>query len=165
MAAIPHPWSAYAHLQAQLSETRSAVHAGALEEALNIVHLPGFTADQLSEATVARLAANAARQVRHRASLLRLHQDAALEDATAACGNDGGDIFSGARSLDDAVHARRELRKIADHLPDDDWNLLVGASTGEEYEVLAERHASTSSALRTRVSRLRTALVARRTAH
>lgn len=165
MAAIPHPWSAYARLQAQLSLTRSAVHAGALEEALNIVHVPGFTADQLSEATLARLADNAERQDRHRASLLRLYRDAALEEATAARGNDGGDVFSGARSLDDAVHARRELQKIADHLPEDDWNLLVGASIGEEYQVLADRHASTPTALRTRVSRLRAALVARRGAH
>lgn len=165
MASMPNPWGAYAHLQSQLSETRSVTYGGALEEALNIIHLPAFTADLLSEATLARLTENAARQDRHRASLLRLHQSTKLEEAAAARGNDGGDIFAGANSLDDAVHARRELQKIADHLPADDWNLLVDASIGEEYQALTERYASTPSALRSRVSRIRAALVGRRAAN
>jgi hypothetical protein len=164
MAAIPHPWGAYAHLQNQLSETRSVPYGGALEAALNIIHQLDFTADQASEATLSRLAENAARQDRHRSALLRVEQAGALEAAAAARGNDAGDVYSGAYSLDDAVHARRELQKIANYLPDDDWSLLVDASTGEQYPVLAVRHASTAAALRSRVCRIRAALVARRPA-
>ena len=57
--------------------------------------------------------------------------------------------------LDSAIHA----------LPADEWRLLVDVSTGEPYEALAVQHGATQAALRSRVSRIRASLIARRLAH
>lgn len=161
MAETPHFWGAYARLQSKLSTTTSINFGGALEAALNVIHHPDFSAAALAEADLLRLAANAARQERHRNALRRQAQAAALDEETAARGNDDGDVSTGASSLDDQLHARRELQRIASRLPDTDWDLLTGAAAGISYYELAAVHASTSAALRSRVCRLRQALMAR----
>ena len=162
MAKIPPEWGAYARLQSELSATTSISVGGALEEALNIIHQPDFIPGALSEADMLRLAANAARQERHRSALRRQAYACELDEAVAARGTDDGGIATGASSLDDQLHARRELQRIAEQLRDDDLTLLVEAAAGVPYEELAASHSSTSAALRSRVCRLRRALIARR---
>ena len=164
MAEIPHYWGAYARLQSNLSATTSITFGGALEVALNVIHQPDFSAEALAEADMLRLAANAARKERHRSSLRHQAQAAALDEEIAARGNDDGDVSTGASSLDDQLHARQELQRIASRLPDDDWDLLTGAAAGISYDELAASHASSSAALRSRVCRLRQALMARHNA-
>lgn len=161
MAEVPHSWGAYARLQSKLSATTSITFGGALEAALNLIHQPDFSTEVFTEVDMLRLAANAARQERHRSTLRRQEQAAALEVETAARGNADLDVSTGASSLDDQLHARRELRRIASRLHDDDWNLLTGAAAGISYDELAASHASTSTALRSRVCRLRHALMSR----
>ncbi len=164
MAEVPHSWGAYARLQSKLSTTTSITFGGALEAALNVIHQPDFSVEALDQAALLRHAANAARQERHRSALRRQAQAAALDAETAARGNDECDVPTGATSLDDHLHARRELRRIASRLPDDDWDLLTGAAAGISYNELAASYASTSTALRSRVCRLRQVLMARHNA-
>jgi hypothetical protein len=164
MAEIPHSWDAYARLQSKLSTITSTTVGGALEAALNVIHRPDFSAEALVESDTLRIAANAARQERHRSALRRPVHAAALDEVTAARGDADCDISTGAASLDDQLHARRELRRIASRLPDDDWSLLTGAAAGISYDELATSHASTSAALRSRVCRLRHALLSRHNA-
>lgn len=162
MAEIPHSWGAYARLQSKLLTITSITYGGALEAALNVIHQPDFSVEALAEPDMLRLAANAARQERHRGALRRQAQTAALDEETSVPGNDSGIGATGTSSLDDQLHARRELRYIASQLPADDWDLLTGVAAGISYNELAASHASTSSALRSRVSRLRRALMVRR---
>lgn len=164
MAEIPHPWGAYARLQSRLSATTSIVTGGALEAALNVIHEADFSAAALGEADMLRLASNAARQERHRSALRRQAQAASLDEETSARGSEEGGVSTGASTLDDQLHARRELQRLASRLPEDDWDLLTGAAAGVSYDELAILHASTSSALRSRVCRLRQAMTARRNA-
>ncbi len=161
MAEIPHSWGVYARLQSKLSTTTSITFGGALEAALNAIHQPAFSVAAFAEANMLRLAANAARQERHRSALRRQAQAAALDEQTSACGSDVGGEATGASSLDDQLHARRELQRIASRLPEADWDVLTGAAAGISYYELAASHASTSAALRSRVCRLRQALMAR----
>ena len=161
MAEIPHSWGAYARLQSKLSATTSITFGGALEAALNVIHQPDFSAEAHAEADMLRVAANAARQERHRSALRRQAQAAALDEGTAARGNDDGGVSTGASSLDDQLHARHELQRILSRLADDDWDLLTGAAAGISYDELVASHASTSVALRSRVCRLRQALMMR----
>ena len=162
MAEIPRSWGAYARLQTKLSTTTSIAIGGALEAGLNVIHQPDFSAEALSEDDMLRVAANAARQERYRCALRRKAQAGALDEATAARGNDDGDVSTGASSLDDQLHARRELQRIANRLQEDDWDLMTSAAAGVSYQELATSHSSTSAALRSRVCRLRQALIARR---
>lgn len=162
MAKIPPEWSAYARLQSKLAKTTSTTVGSALEEALNVIHQPDFSIGALSETDMLRMVANAARQERHRSALLRKAYSGELDEAIAARGIDDRGMSTGASSLDDQLHARRELQRVAERLPDDDWNLLVEVAAGVPYEELAESHSSTSAALRSRVCRLRRGLIARR---
>ena len=161
MAENPHSWGAYARLQAKLSTTTSITFGGALEAALNVIHQPDFGVEEIVEADMLRLAANAARQERRRSALRRQAQAAALDEETAARGSDDGSESTGASSLDDQLHARRELQRIASRLSDTDWDLLTGTAAGISYYDLAVFHASTPAALRSRVCRLRQAMMAR----
>jgi hypothetical protein len=162
MAGIPYSWDAYARLQFKLSITTSIIVDRALDAALNVVHQPEFNAELLSETDMLRMAANAARQERHRAVLRRHVQAGALDEAIAARGNDDDDVSAGAPSLDDQVHARRELEHLARQLSDDDWELLTDVAAGVSYDELANSYFSTSTALRSRVCRLRQRLMVRR---
>jgi uncharacterized protein (DUF1778 family) len=164
MAEIPHSWSAYERMQSKLSATTSITFGGALEAALNVIHQPDFSGEMPAETDMLRLAANAARQERHRGVLRRQAQAAAFDEETATRVNDEGGMSTGASSLDDQLHSRRELQRIAFRMADDDWDLLTGAAAGVPYDELAASHASTSAALRSRVCRLRQALMARRKA-
>ena len=158
MADIPQLWESFARLQRKLSVTNCITIGAALEEALNVVHQPDFRPESANDTGLLRIAATAARQARHRALLRRRAQAEMLGDAAAAHTDDGGEIGFGARSLDDAIHARRELARLATILREPDWDLLTGVAAGETYDELALQHASTSAALRSRVCRLRQAI-------
>lgn len=160
MAEIPHVWEAYERLQRKLSSKNCIVTGAALEEALNVVHQPDFRPESTTEANLLRAAATAARQDRHRALLRRRFRAEALGD-NAATDNDEGDVSIGALSLDDAIHARRELARLAAALSEPDWDLLTGAAAGISYDELALEHGATSSALRSRVCRLRQSITTR----
>jgi hypothetical protein len=62
--------------------------------------------------------------------------------------DDEGGVSLGARSLDDAIHARRKLARLAATLRKPEWDLLTGVAAGVYYDELALQHASTSLALR-----------------
>lgn len=164
MAEFPHAWGAYARLQTKLSLTTSIIAGGALEAALNVIHQPDFNVEALADADLLRRAANAARQERHRSALRWQAQVAALDEETAARSKDGGGESTGASSLDDQLHARRELQRIESRLSEEDWDLLTDAAAGVSYDELVASHASTSAALRSRVCRLRRALISRHNA-
>ena len=154
MTDIPHPWGSYARLQRKLFTTNCITISAALEEALNVVHQPDFRPETTTESDLFRMTTNAARQGRHRASLLRRARVEALGDAIVS-ESDDGEIGIGARSLDDVIHARRELTRLAMMLCEPDWELLNDVAAGISYDELAFLHASTSAALRSRVCRLR----------
>jgi hypothetical protein len=161
MAEVPHSWDAYVRLQSKLSTTTSINYAGALEAALNVIHQPDFSVETLDETDMLRLVANAARQERHRGALRRQAQTAALDEEPLARGDDSGTRSTGASSLDDQLHVRRELLYIASQLPANDWDILTDVAAGISYNELAASHASTATALRSRVSRLRQTLMLR----
>lgn len=152
MADIPQDWQAYARLQKKLSETSCVTIGSALEEALNVVHDPNFRPDAVLEADLRRIAASAARQDRHRQTLRRLMLAENLDGASWV--SEDGDVAH-ASSLDDYVHARRELARLFATLREADWELLIGVASGDSYDDLAEQCSSTPSALRSRVCRLR----------
>lgn len=155
MADIPHSWEAYARLQRRLSSTNCITIAAALEEALNVVNQPDFRPERVTQTELLRGAATAARQDRHRARLRQRAKAEALSDVATTHDKDEGEESTGARSLDDAIHARRELTRLAATLREPDWDLLIGAAAGVSYDELAARNGSTPSALRSRVCRLR----------
>ena len=155
MAEDPHQWHAYACLQSKLAATNSIVYGQALEEALNVIHQPGFRPDALAEPTLLRLAANAARQERRRGVLRRQAQALALDKAATVLQNDDGEVSTGTSSLDDAIHAQRELQRISECISDGDWDLLTDVAAGIDYGDLAAKHSSAPAALRSRVCRLR----------
>lgn len=159
MADIPQSWEAYARLQQELSSTHCAAVADALEEALNVVLQPDFRPDAVSEADLSRVAESAARRTRHRKHLLRTaapsSQRGCPVDTVEA---DEGVAAAASSSLDDEVHARRELARLKALLRSPDWDLLTGVAAGASYEELAVEHSATTAALRSRVSRLRKAI-------
>lgn len=159
MADIPHSWEAYARLQQELSSTCCVAVADALEEALNVVLQPDFRPDAVSKADLSRVAESAARRTRHRKHLLRR----AAPPSQPACPLDTvepeeGVAAAASSSLDDEVHARRELARLKAVLRSPDWDLLTGVAAGATYEELAAEHVATTAALRSRVSRLRKAI-------
>jgi hypothetical protein len=158
MAEIPHSWEAYERFQTKLSSTSCITIGAALEEALNVVLQPDFRPESTTETDLLRVAANAARQERHRLSLHRRAQAEARNGALKIGADDEGEMSVGARCLDDAIHARRELARLAAALRAPDWDILTGVAAGLSYDELAHQHASTSAALRSRVCRLRQAL-------
>lgn len=157
MAYISPSWEAYERLQCKLSSTNCAAQAAALEEALNVILQPDFVPGAVDEAEFLRVAASAGRQDRHRAALLRRAHAAAAPNSSDEKLESG----SGASSLDDAVHARKELARLAAMLREPDWELLTGVAAGVSYGELAHEHASSAAALRSRVCRLRDALADR----
>jgi hypothetical protein len=165
MAYIPPSWEAYGRLQRKLSSTNCAAHAAALEEGLNVILQPDFVPGTVEEADFLRVAASAARQDRHRA-MLRRRAQAAVPDtcpASSKMGDDEPDADTLGSALDDAMHARKELARLAATLREPDWELLTGVAAGVSYEELAREHASSAAALRSRVCRLRDALAGKPT--
>lgn len=157
MAKIPHSWGAYARLQSRLSSTDCTATAAALEEALNVVLQPDFQSESITDADLQRLAESAARRDRHRSKLVRgvIADKASAAGAVTSAEPDDVAVDAGSRSLDDEVHARRELARLKLTLREPDWELLMGVAAGVSYEVLATEHAASVAALRTRVCRLR----------
>lgn len=160
MADIPQVWMAYEHVQRRLSSTNHIAIGAGLEEALNVVHQPDFQPESITEATLLRAAATAGRQERHRALLRRRARAEAVSNIPATH-DDEDHVSIGARSLDDAIHARRELARLAASLSEPDWDLLIGAAAGIPYDELALDYGSTSPALRSKVCRLRQSITSR----
>ncbi|MCR1770717.1 hypothetical protein [Burkholderia glumae] len=161
MAYIPPSWEAYERLQRKLSSTNCAAQAAALEEALNVILQPDFVPGAVDEPEFLRVAASAARQDRHRAALLRRVHAVAAGQRLPNTSDDKQESGSGASSLDDEVHARKELARLAAMLREPDWELLTSVAAGVSYGELAREHASSAAALRSRVCRLRDALADR----
>ncbi|WP_157642569.1 hypothetical protein [Burkholderia ubonensis] len=161
MAYISPSWVAYERLQCKLSSTNCTAQAAALEEALNVILQPDFVPGAVDEAEFLRAAASAARQDRHRAALLRRAHAAAAGQGLPNTSVEKLESGSGASSLDDAIHARKELARLAAMLREPDWELLTGVAAGVSYGELAHEHASSAAALRSRVCRLRDALADR----
>ena len=157
MAAIPHSWDAYGRVQTKLLRTRCIAIGAAFEEALNIVHAPGFQDGDATEPGMQRATATAARAARHRAVLRQRTKDVMLGDGGEP-GDDQDEPATGALSLDDAVHARRQLTRLAVTLPGPDWHLLLEVAEGTPYSVLAKQQSATTAMLRSRVCRLRAAI-------
>lgn len=156
MAEISRSWEAYASLQHKLSSTDHITTAASLEDALNVVLEPDFRPESITDAYLQRVAESAARRDRHRVCLVR----GAIADKSAAAEAeiDDGEADVRLRSLDDEVHARRELARLKATLREPDWELLTGVAAGVSYEELAAEQAVSSAALRSRVCRLRRAI-------
>jgi hypothetical protein len=145
VAAIPHSWEAYARLQRRLARTTNIGAGAALEAALNVVHSANFKPEDLTDEGSERVAATAGRRERDHLRLLRSYGTA---DHTVR-----------SQSLDHAVHAERELFRLKTMMPERDWELLVGIAAGFSYEVLAAEIATGAASLRSRVCRLRQAII------
>lgn len=156
MAAIPLDWRVFARMQEKASSTRSILASDAFDEALNIAHQLDFQPNLLTDEDMERRAANAARQGRHRKGLL--HDLFLLRSDGGSRLDESGHqerIADGPTSLDDAIIARDQLWRLAHGMPTGDWKLLTDVADGNTYDQLANDHRTTSSALRTRVCRLR----------
>jgi hypothetical protein len=153
----PQSWAAYARLQKKLQNTTDIEHAASLERALCLILEPDYSVVTTSEADFIRTAASAGRQERHRAQLRRIH----AEHIPVGLQNEGqvepGEAQS-AISLEQEVHARRELRRLAATIGSEDWTLLLGVAIGMTYDELSDKHGAPAGTLRTRVARLRRAL-------
>jgi DNA-directed RNA polymerase specialized sigma24 family protein len=152
MAAIPQSWEAFARLQRKLSVTTMTSIDAAIDSALNVVHQPGFRPETFGTPELTRIAASAARKDRHRARLRRIYRDDLLDGAEL---DDEGEVDGGAKSLDEAVHAQRELARLPTTMRECDWDLLLCVASGDSYNDLAIEFGSSSAALRSRVCRLR----------
>lgn len=156
MVDIPHSWEAYARLQRRLSQTTCITTAAALEAALNVVHRPDFRPEDFTDDVFKTVADTAGRRERDHLQILRRH--AAPQQTSRFTMPDGSEdaaVDVWPKSLDDQVHASRELARIEAMVPAADWELLIGVAVGGSYEELAIELASSSGALRSRVCRLR----------
>lgn len=165
MAEMPQSWGAYRRLQQKLSTTTGVELAATLEVALNIILGPNYSVEATTEADFLRVAESAARRERHRALLRRrYHGDLPACEPTPEPDYEDhvwlGGFAPHGQSLDDNVHARRELGQLASQLAEADFALLIGVATGMTYEELARRLHVSPAALRTRVARLRRAFAA-----
>lgn len=160
MADIPHSWGTYARLQSKLSSTDCITTASALEEALNVVLQPDFRPESITDADLQRVAESAARRDRHRSTLVRgvIADKIAAARVTQSAESGDFEVDAGPRSLDDEIHARRELARLKSMLREPDWELLTGVAAGISYEELAAEQAVSPAALRSRVCRLRRAI-------
>lgn len=156
MADIPHYWEAYARLQHRLARTTCVRTAAALEAALNVVHRPDFKPEGFTHDILKGVADTAGRRERNQLQLLRRYA-APQQSGYVATPRGSEDVAIEVRpqSLDDEVHASRELVRIEAMVPEPDWELLMGVAVGASYEELAIELASSSGALRSRVCRLR----------
>ena len=162
MAHFPESWAAYGRLQQKLSTKTDIDHGAAIEKALNIILEPDYSVQATTEADFLRAAATAARQERHRAALRRKYRgelptgeptvEADYEDDVQCAGP-----MSYSWSLDETVHARRELNRLSLQMPAVDFALLVAVTEGVSYRDLARQHGSSAEVLRTRVARRRRA--------
>lgn len=162
MAYIPPSWEAYERLQRKLSSTSSIAHAAALEEALNVILQPDFVPGAVDEEDFSRVAASAARQERHRATLrARARHSADANLAIASFDDDTCEIGLRPSCIEDALHARKQLARLAAMLREPDWELLMGVAVGTTYNELAQEQAASATALRSRVCRLRELIAAK----
>jgi len=153
MAAIPHHWHAYARLQSRLAASRCVSHGSALEDALNVIHDPAFTADGVTELEIARAESTAWRRQRRRTRLLRNTHGAALDESVGT--NEGDVVTESTYSLEGMLDAREALEQLAGKLRPQDWEVLLAVADGASYREVATHQRATVVAIRTRVCRLR----------
>lgn len=153
----PQSWAAYARLQKKLQKITDIEYAASLERALCLILEPDYSVAATTEADFIRTAASAGRQERHRSQLRRQYLEDVPVGLDDADWDEQGDSENG-RSLEQEVHARRELARLATTVGGDDWALLLGVAIGMTYEELSAKHGASAGALRTRVARLRRAL-------
>lgn len=157
MLEIPQSWVAYASLQKKLSKTNSIEYGASLEAALCIILEPDYSVEATTESEYITAAASASRLERYRNQLRRQY----LSDVPVGIRDDENNGFSHyicGPSLEEEVHARRELARLASTVGTSDWTLLFGVAIGMSYEELAHTHNAPAGTLRTRVARLRRAL-------
>ncbi len=156
MTDIPHCWEGYARFQRRLAKTTCVTTAAALEAALNVVHRADFKPKGFTDDVLKRVADTAGRRERDRLQLLRRYAASQQDGSSATPGGLEAAVTDiRPRSLDDAVHASCELSRLQTMMPAPDWELLLGVAVGASYEDLAVDLATSSCALRSRVSRLR----------
>lgn len=165
MADIPQSWAVYARLQQKVSTTTDVEHGATLEKALNVILEPDYSVEATTEADFLRAAATAGRQERYRAALRRQYcGDLPAGEPTVKAANDDNyhhaPTMTHGTALDDNIHARRELARLALQLPAADLSLLAAVAEGISYNELARQHDRSPAALRTRVTRLRRTLCA-----
>jgi hypothetical protein len=156
MAEIPHSWGAYARLQERLARTTNIKTAAAMEAALNVVHRANFQPEAVTDDVLKRVADTAGRRERDHSRLRRAY-GVPEQGGQCTAPNDSGSPAVQVRpqSLDEEVHASRELSRMRTIMPEPDWDLLIGIAAGASYEELAVELTTSSGALRSRVCRLR----------
>lgn len=147
MADLPHPWSAYARLQAELSrgdliDDQSWGMEAALNRILDsIQHNQPLQAEQ-----IVRTAASASKRERYRARLRLVH----LASSDPPYHPEG------------ALAARQELRVVYSNVSKREWTILREVAFGRDYAEVVSIMGGTQGGLRVRVLRLRQRLAAGR---
>jgi hypothetical protein len=140
MADFPHPWDAYASLQAALSRGRYITdQSWGTEAAMNRILVSLQDNKPPAADQIARTAASERRRERHRARLRVIHLA-------------GGDISA---RPEDALAARQELRVARSKVSERDWSVLCQLATGYNYAEVAAVNGGTPGTLRVRVLRCR----------
>lgn len=150
MPELPHEWSTYTRLQAQLARSHGSHEriwriddrTWGIEAALN-----RLLAEQPSaEEGIDRAIRSASRKERHRKRLRRIYLPA--------------EELSGA-SVEEAFDARERLRRVAGRVTPEDSALLRAVGEGYEYKEIAASTKVAAGTLRARVLRLRRTLSVR----
>jgi DNA-directed RNA polymerase specialized sigma24 family protein len=146
MADFPHPWDAYARLQAALSRAhRLSEKTWGTEAALDAILFSLQDNHPVTSDDVTRAAASERRRERHRARLRLVHL------ASVEVGADPDDAFA----------AREILRIARSKVSGRDWPVLCQLAQGYSYAEVAARTGDTPGSLRVRVRRCRQQLAAK----
>jgi hypothetical protein len=138
MADVPHPWDAYARLQAELSQSRCVANrTWATEAGLNRILESDPEKNPPTHDEIDRAVASCERRERHRARLQLLYPD----HTESACVPEA------------MLDARQDLRFLRSQVRLDDWTLLCEVAIGREYEVIAVVRNTTANGLRRDLAR------------
>ncbi len=147
MAELPHPWNAYARLQAEVAQSRSIINqTWGTEAGLDRILASASDTAPPTDEEISRAVASGERRERHRAGLRMLY----LDQAESA-----GDV------PDAMVATKQELSFLSSQVAPEDWALLCQVAVGHEYEVIAVQRNATQNSLRVHVLRLRRELAKR----
>lgn len=140
MADFPHPWDAYAHLQAALLRNGSiSDESWGTEAAMNRILNSGQDNRPMTKEEIARTAASERRRERRRAHLRVVY----LSD------------YDNSAHPEDGLAARQDLDLLRSKVSETDWTILCQVAAGNSYAEVAAAHGGTAGGLRVRVLRCR----------
>ncbi len=141
MTELPHPWGAYARLQARSSRTSNIdSFSWGIEEEMSLFLENPLTYATPDERRAKRIRATAARRERERAALRHEYAD---------------DIAPTPRNPILQFEAREALAQIESATTAAQWALLLAGAVGHDYADISRKHRIGISAARTQICRLR----------